>query len=237
MATGAKGKGAFAAQLIEQMKEQERRDKIERYKHLNRIARKGQILFCGSSLMEQFPVHELLVDAGLPLAVYNRGVGGYTTAELIEMLDVLVFELEPSHIFINIGTNDMNEKDYRVENLMAQYEEILTRIRQVLPEVKFWLMAYYPCNKKVLSSDMMTAMHFRFRTNDRVREANEALKDLASRFDAEYLDLNSGITDQEGELKEEYAVDGIHMYGDGYMKVFEQLLPVLQKLAGQQEES
>ena len=131
----------------------------------------------------------------------------------------------------------MNEKDYRVENLMAQYEEILTRIRQVLPEAKFWLMAYYPCNKKVLSSDMMTAMHFRFRTNDRVREANEALKDLASRFDTEYLDLNSGITDQEGELKEEYAVDGIHMYGDGYMEVFEQLLPVLQKLAGQQEES
>ena len=225
-----KGKGAFAAQLMEQMKEQERREKIERYRHLNPLARKGQILLCGSSLMEQFPIHELLVDADLPLAVYNRGVGGYTTDEMLEMLDVLVLDLEPAHIFINIGTNDMNDKDYRVEDLMGKYEETLNRIRRALPETKVYLMAYYPCNRRKLSADMMTAMHFRFRTNERVREANRELQKLAQQFGARYLDLNRGITDPDGELKEEYAVDGIHMYADGYMKVLEELLPVLKKL-------
>ena len=32
---------------------------IENYRRLNKIAVKGQILFTGSSLMEQFPITEL----------------------------------------------------------------------------------------------------------------------------------------------------------------------------------
>lgn len=223
-------KRAAAANLIEQLKEQEHREKIERYKRLNGMVRKGQILFCGSSLMEEFPVHELLVDAGVPLAVYNRGVSGYTTMELAQMLDTLVFDLQPGYVFINIGTNDMNEKEFRVEDMMGRYDAILTEIRQGLPEAKLFVMAYYPCNRKVLMADLMRGMHFRYRTNERIAEANEALQRLAEKHGAEYLDLNSGLVDEDGELKAEYTVDGIHMYGNGYMKVLELLLPVLENL-------
>ena len=223
-------KQAAASQLIERLAQQERKEKIERYKRLNQMARKGQILFCGSSLMEQFPIHELLVDAGQPLHVYNRGVGGYTTTELAQMLDTLVFDLEPAHIFINIGTNDMNEKDFQLEELMGRYDGILTEIRQTLPEAKLYVMAYYPCSQKVLKADMMRWMHFRHRTNERIAEANEALQKLAERHGARYLDLNRGLVDEDGDLRAEYTSDGIHMYGNGYMKVLEELLPVLKGL-------
>ncbi len=40
----------------------EQMGKIERFRYLNESAKKGQILFTGSSLMEQFPIHELLMD-------------------------------------------------------------------------------------------------------------------------------------------------------------------------------
>ena len=60
--------------LQEQMR-REQEDKLERYRILNRYARKGEILFTGSSLMEQFPVNELLLSNGLSQIIYNLGIG------------------------------------------------------------------------------------------------------------------------------------------------------------------
>ena len=56
---------------------QEKEDKLARFRHLNPYVRKGQILFAGSSLMEQFPIYEFLLDFQLPYTIYNRGVGGF----------------------------------------------------------------------------------------------------------------------------------------------------------------
>lgn len=57
--------------------------KLERYHKLNLTAEKGCVLFAGSSLMEMFPVEKFAHEDGLPVTVYNRGVGGFITDELI----------------------------------------------------------------------------------------------------------------------------------------------------------
>ena len=44
---------------------------------------------------------------------------------------------------------------------------------------------------------------------------------------AAFLDLNGGIRDENGCLKAEYTIEGMHMYGDGYVPVLEKLLPWL----------
>ena len=222
----------YAAEVREQWRQNERAEIIARYKRLNKMVRKGQILFSGSSLMGQFPIHELLVDLDLPLAIYNRGVSGFTTVETQEHLDTLVFDLEPAHIFINIGTNDLNAVDYRQDVLIQRYDDILGSIRQRLPEAGLYVLAYYPCNPIIVakSSDPGFAEHFGPRTNQRVREANQAVKSLAQKHSAVFLDLNSNLTDEEGNLKEEYTMDGIHMYADGYMQVLQQLIPILKDL-------
>lgn len=54
---------------------QEQNKKVKSFKQLNAIAKKGGILFTGSSLMEQFPVCEMCMDAGFMEPVYNRGIG------------------------------------------------------------------------------------------------------------------------------------------------------------------
>ena len=82
--------------------------KLVRYDYLNRTVVPGQILFAGSSLMEQFPVHEFQLGAGLSSLIYNRGIGGFTTAEMLEHMETCVYALRPARIFLNIGTNDMN---------------------------------------------------------------------------------------------------------------------------------
>ena len=75
--------------------------KLVRYDYLNRTVVPGQILFAGSSLMEQFPVHEFQLGAGLSSLIYNRGIGGFTTAEMLEHMETCVYALRPGFSLIS----------------------------------------------------------------------------------------------------------------------------------------
>lgn len=217
--------------FFEEMGKRDKADKVQRYRRLNKFVRPGQILFVGSSLMEQFPVNELLMDLQLPYTVYNRGIGGFTTTELMEVLDVCVYDVKPAHIFINIGTNDLNGPEYSFEGLMSRYEAILTAIKEHLPEAKLYMMAYYPMSENVIKENPMMAGILEHRNNVRVAEANAGVKALAEKMGAKFLDCNAGITDEEGNMKPEYTIEGMHMYGDGYYHVLQALLPTLKEIA------
>lgn len=208
----------------------EKQDIIERFKRLNQFVKPGQILFAGSSLMEQFPIYEFLQDFDLPLTIYNRGVGGYTTTELMENMEPCIYALKPAHIFMNIGTNDMNAVDYTCEGMMENYRQILNGIRKNLPEAKLYMLAYYPVNPSAAKNYPVVQEILKIRTNARISEANKAVAVLAKEFGAMYLDVNDGITDEKGNLKEEYTIEGMHMYANGYKPVFDALLPILESL-------
>lgn len=212
---------------------QEKQEKLARFRRLNRFVRKGQIVFAGSSLMEQFPIYEFLLDFRLPYTIYNRGVGGFTTTEFYDALEDCVFALEPAHLFVNIGTNDLNVPDYKREALLANYEKILRAIQNRLPQVKLYLLAYYPVNPAAATIPYMQEV-FRRRTNARIREASAGVQALAARYGAQFLDCNAGLTDANGDLKAEYTVEGMHMYADGYKPVLDALLPTLRSIAPQE---
>ncbi len=208
----------------------EKKEKAKRYRILNALARKGQTVFVGSSLMEFFPINELQQTLDNRYCIYNRGVAGYVTAELLETMEECVFELEPSKIFINIGTNDISLPDYKLERLIANYDEILSRIAARLPDCRVYVMAYYPVNAVAsfpgVPRESMEEV-FRHRTNEAIREANEAVGKLAAKHGYAFIDVNEGLTDADGNLKAEYAVDGIHMHPNGYAVVLNNMLPYL----------
>lgn len=220
----------FITSMFVEQGRRQKVEKLERYRRLNKFVKPGQILFVGSSLMEQYPINELIMDLDLPYTIYNRGVGGFTTAELAEVLDVCVYDLKPAHIFINIGTNDLNGPDYTVEGLIERYEKILNEIKAHLPEAKLYLMAYYPVNEPVGLQDSFMGQIFKHRTNLRIQEANEAVKALAERIGGEYCDFNAGLVDADSNLKAEFTIEGMHMYADGYMTVLERMIPMLRSL-------
>lgn len=199
--------------------------KLKRYEYLNQYVRPGQTLFAGSSLMEQFPIEEFELGLELPTLIYNRGVGGFTTTEMMEYLDVCIYQLKPSRIFLNIGTNDMNGDDYRVEELMERYEYMVKEILSHLPKAELTLLAYYPVNHQASPDDGW----FFHRTNARIREANQAVEALAKKYALGFLNLNGPITDADGNLKAEYTIDGVHMYPNGYREVLKELLPALRR--------
>jgi len=214
----------FAAYL-QNLQELERQDKVTRFRILNSLAQKGKILFTGSSLMEQFPIAELLMNHGISITVYNRGIGGFTTTDMLAHMEEQVFGVEPGRVFINIGTNDIGSPDYQQEELIKNYRNILAKIKSRLPGTQVNLLAYYPVNE--LANDRVPKETFQNRTNENIRKANTAVQGLAAEFGYRYLDVNTGLTDETGRLKKEFTVEGIHMYANGYEVVFQNLLPYL----------
>lgn len=216
--------------VIQERMRQEKAEKVERFRRLNPYVKRGQIVFAGSSLMEQFPIYEFLQDFDLPYTIYNRGVGGFTTAEMMPVLKETVYDLAPGYLFLNIGTNDLNGPDDSQEALIARYDSILNAIEENVPGIRIFLLAYYPVNPEAAGNPWMEQV-LRFRTNERICAANEAVKHLAEKHHAVFLDLNAGITDENGNLKAEYTIEGMHMYANGYKQILDALLPTLNVIA------
>ncbi len=198
---------------------------IARYTRENESVVPGQIVMAGSSLMEHFPINKLLEEQGETLTVYNRGIGGYTTGQYLEVLELCVLDLKPRRVFINIGTNDFNGPDSDMDGIMARYDAILTRIRETLPQVELYLMAYYPVNPDAIAEYMKEVL--KFRTNELLRRANRRVAALAEKHGGRFINVNDPITDEEGRLKAEYTVEGMHITEDGYRAVLTRLLPYL----------
>lgn len=220
------------SEIMQAYMKMEQNEKIDKFRILNTYVKKGQILFTGSSLMEQFPINEFLMAENTDRIIYNRGVGGFTTADMLDNMDTQIFDLAPSKIFINIGTNDIAYPMLPFEDVLAHamgnYEQILTQIQTKLPDTEVYMMAYYPVNEtaKVPEGEWGETL-FVNRNNRNLPLANEAAKKLAAKFGYHYIDVNNGLTDEEGMLKKEFTVEGIHMYANGYRVVFENMKPYL----------
>ncbi len=210
-------------QIIKQM-DPEKIDKIKHYRILNQYVKKGAVLFTGSSLMEQFPIYEFLLDFERTETIYNRGVSGFTSSEMIPFLDTLIFDLEPSKVFINIGTNDLSAPDYTVEALMKRYEHILNRIRKQLPQTKIYVMAYYPGNENYDFGNEGAREWLKLRSNEKINKANAELEKLAQRLQVSFININEKLYDENRNLIHEYSVEGVHMYANGYRAILEDLM-------------
>lgn len=225
-----KGKGGITIMdsAMKLMEREQQKEKIDKYRVLNETAIKGRILFTGSSLMEQFPINELLMDQGMAQVIYNRGVGGFTTTDMLANMEEQVFGTEPSKIFINIGTNDIGNASLSFEEvlgaMLVNYEKILTQIKERLPQAEVYMMAYYPVNEtdKLPATEWAKTM-FVNRNNRNLPIANEAVKKLAEKMGYHYIDVNDGLLDERGMLKKEFTVEGVHMYANGYRVVLENL--------------
>ncbi len=101
--------------------------------------------------MEQFPIHELLMADDMKYIIYNRGIGRFTTDNMLEHMDTQIFAVRSSKIFINIGTNDIGNPSVSFETALTHtirnYTEILSQIQEKLPQTEVYLMAYYPVNE------------------------------------------------------------------------------------------
>lgn len=203
-------------------------ERVDKLRILNQYARENQILFTGSSLMEQFPVEELLRDEQIDICIYNRGVSGFTTEDMLANMEEMVFGCKPSKIFINIGTNDIGAKDYSEDRLIRNYREILTEIMNRLPEAAVYVMAYYPVNEtEKMPDSVRRAKAFMNRNNANIGKANIRLARLSEELGLRFINVNEGLTDETGKLRKEYTLEGIHMYANAYRIILHNMMPYM----------
>ena len=201
----------------------EKEQMVRDFHVINERAVKGQIVFIGSSLMEMFPIEKWVKELGpdAPI-VYNRGVGGYKTTDLLPILDACVYELAPRKIFINIGTNDLSDGSIPLETVMETYDRIITEIEERLPEAKIYMMAYYPVNYEAASNEIKPCLLIR--TNEKIALANSMVEQLAVRHGQRFINVNAPLMDEEGRLKADYTIEGMHINPEGYRAIFDDVM-------------
>ncbi|MCI6714893.1 MAG: GDSL-type esterase/lipase family protein, partial [Lachnospiraceae bacterium] len=141
---------------------------------------------------------------------------------LLPILDACVFELEPRKVFINIGTNDLSDDSIPLEKVMSNYDRIITQIEERLPGVIIYMMAYYPVNYDAADEEMKPCLLIR--TNEKINRANELVEQLAARHGQRYINVNAPLMDEQGRLKAEYTIEGMHIKPEGYRAIFEDVM-------------
>ena len=196
----------------------DKQDKIIRYRQLNQTAQKGQIVFAGSSLMEMFPIEQFVAEDNLPVVVYNRGIGGFVTDELLTNLAVCVLALAPRMLFLNIGTNDLSDASRPMAQIMGTY-------RTILEKVLIYLMAYCPINEEAATPEMKPCL--RVRTNEKIAQANAEVQKLTKSLHLHYIDVNAPLKDEQGRLRAEFTYEGMHIRPEGYRTIYPAIKEIL----------
>ena len=140
----------------------------------------------------------------------------------MEVVDVCAIDLKPSKIFINIGTNDLSDSCILISELMENYDKIIFEIKAKLPEAIIYLMAYYPVNYEAAAENMKECL--KIRNNEKIRTANAEVKRLAEKHGQRYIDINKNLMDEQGRLKAEYTIEGLHINEDGYRAVYDDIM-------------
>ena len=208
----------------------EKSEKILRFRELNKTAKPGQTVFAGSSLMEMFPIDKLQQEHGDNTIIYNRGIGGFVSGELLENIDVCILDLKPARLFINIGTNDLSNSQIPIAQLIDTYDKIITRVEEELPDIEIYFMAYYPINYEAATEEMKPCLLVR--TNEKINAANREVKKLAEKHSQKYIDVNADLKDEQGRLKAEYTIEGMHINESGYGAIYESVMAYVREPNG-----
>lgn len=83
-----------------------------------------------------------------------------------------------------------------------------------------------PVNYEAAAENMKECL--KIRTNEKITAANALVKQLAEKHGQHYIDINDGLKDEQGRLKAEYTIEGLHINEQGYRAIFDDFLKYLE---------
>ena len=167
-------------------------------------------VFLGDSITEFYDLNKYYEN----MPVIKSGVAGYTTNDLLKRLDKLVYQYNPSKVFILIGTNDLGN-EISNDTILSNIEKIINNIKKNRPYAEIYLQSIYPVNdsnRDIVNSYVSDGN----RNNEVICKVNEKLKELAKDKEIEYIDVYSKLVDNNNLLDIKYTSDGLHISSDGY---------------------
>ncbi|MBR4455818.1 MAG: hypothetical protein IKS32_06305 [Solobacterium sp.] len=118
------------------------------------------------------------------------------------MYDVLR-DTDKNNIYLLFGINEIRSPESYFDSwAYEQYQSILTMLREKNPDSDIYIMStYHPRSISGLPEPQLS---------EHLQWVNSRLADLAKSNYMYYLDLDNGMTDEEGLIRTEYVGDGLH---------------------------
>lgn len=124
--------------------------------------------------------------------------------------------LTPEKIFIMGGINGL--KKYGIDKSINGYYDILKILKDDNPTAIIYVQSVLPVS---------TYMEDDYGKNSQIRTFNEKLKDMCdSMGGVQYIDIYP-LYEENGYMKDEYTVDGIHLNSKDYNKWIECITPMI----------
>lgn len=144
----------------------------------------------------------------------NFGVGGDKTQNVLWRLDTwAVREFKPKVAVVLIGTNNIGDQ---AEEIAAGVKAVLSKTRQIFPEVRIILVSILP----------------RAAQPEKVTKVDELVRAYADGRTVFYLDLAANMTPQ-GDTWRGLGPDRLHLGADGYALWATEMEPLLARLLGE----
>lgn len=195
-------------------------EKCEMFKLENANFAHGQIIFIGDSITDGCALDVFYND--LPLAKYNRGIGGDSTSGVLNRLKISLFDIKPSKIVLMIGVNDINSNVSK-NKILENYQNILSEISANLPTTQVYCVSILPINKML---EDYTPINVESST-ELILEINPEIQNLAGQFGYEFVNMYPHFADSNNFLIESLTPDGIHLNSNGYTVYSNLLKPYL----------
>ena len=148
--------------------------------------------------------------------VYNRGICGDTTEDLLKRFEIEVNSIEPNLIILAVGINDSKIPEGQAGNKVpfAQFQK---NIKELIDKAKskaqkVIVVGLTEINEETVGSSSV------FR-NETIKKYDDYLKEIADVEDVNYVDMQ-GVLDIQSDLE-----DGLHPNAKGYKKMFDKILP------------
>lgn len=189
-----------------------RLERLERYTY-----NKESIVFLGDSITSRCDLDKYFPNYN----VYNSGIAGNMTKDILDNMENRVFVYNPTKVFILIGTNDLVYSGLDNDGIKNNIEEIINKIYEKNSNTKIYLESIYPVNNSLNKEIVET------RTNDNIKDLNNKIEKICNNNKCTYINMYGNLTDKNGNMKRIYTVDGLHLNKIGYKVVANKLTKYL----------
>ena len=206
-------------ELKSQIRVQNNNNNTQEEKTTKKIMKNENIVFFGDSITQLYPLEDIYGKK----QIVRSGVSGYKTTDLLEKMDTMLYQYNPTKVILLIGTNDImrDVSEEKQEETVNNIKEICTKIKQNRPLAKIYVESLYPVNRN-MKEEMVAE-----RNNEVIQKINSNIEEYCKKEKITYINMYDELTDADGNFAEKYTYDGLHPSTLGFAKITKVLMPYI----------
>lgn len=200
--------------------------KTEQYAQLAELAPQNATVFFGDSITEYCSVENIYAEYSQKSAspIINRGISAETTDNMLKRVEDSVIVMQPRNLVMLMGVNDLSQ-GVPQDQILYNIRSIINLVQEKSPETNIVLQAVYPTGAE--RDSLYENFQLKGRDSSTVAEFNRKLAAMAEEENVRFLDLTEILSDENGNLREDYTFDGLHPNTAGYLAVRDKIVAEL----------